>query len=78
MRPEWDTDLFYFVFNHLAISAILVFANYHISHFEWAVNATVQGYIGSTSILLQFIVIVLCADFVLYWEHRAYHEIKAL
>lgn len=28
MRPEWSTDLFYFCFNHLAISAILIFAKF--------------------------------------------------
>ncbi len=78
MRPEWDTDLFYFVFNHLAISAIIVFANYHIGHFDWAVNVSVQEYIASTPVVLQFILIVICADFLLYWEHRAYHEIKVL
>ena len=27
-RPEWAVDMFYFCFNHLAISVILIFANY--------------------------------------------------
>ncbi|RKF13710.1 sterol desaturase family protein [Alginatibacterium sediminis] len=78
MRPEWGVDLFYFCFNHLAISAILVFANYHVSHFDWAVSATLQQSIRDIPIWIQFVVIVLCADFVLYWEHRAYHEIQLL
>lgn len=78
MRPEWDVDLFYFCFNHLAISAILIFANYHASHFSWAISPGVQGAVQSLPILLQVVLIVLCADFVLYWEHRAYHEIKLL
>src|SRR5690606_35582965 len=33
MRPARSTDLFYFCFNHLAISAILIFANSHGSRF---------------------------------------------
>lgn len=78
MRQEWDVDMFYFCFNHLAISAIIIFANYHTSHFDWAVSSTVQNAIQSTPIFLQVAIIVLCADFVLYWEHRAYHEIKWL
>ncbi|MEL7022282.1 MAG: sterol desaturase family protein [Pseudomonadota bacterium] len=78
LRPEWDIDLFYFCFNHLAISAIILFGNYHASHFDWAVSADVQAFIQSTSLWLQFAVIVICADFVLYWEHRLYHEVKAL
>lgn len=77
-RPEWGTDLFYFCFNHLAISAILVFANYHASHFDWAVSASVQDAVRSVPVLIQVILIVICADFVLYWEHRTYHEVKSL
>ncbi|MEM7466390.1 MAG: sterol desaturase family protein, partial [Pseudomonadota bacterium] len=78
MRPEWDVDLFYFCFNHLAISAILIFGNHHASHFGWAINADVQAAIQSLPVVIQVVLIVLCADFVLYWEHRAYHEIKLL
>lgn len=78
MRPEWGVDLFYFCFNHLAISAIIIFANYHASHFDWAVSASVQETIQSIPVFLQVILIILCADFVLYWEHRLYHEVKFL
>lgn len=78
LRPEWDVDLFYFCFNHIAISAILIFGNYHASHFSWAVSPSLQAFIQSAPVLLQVIVIIVCADFVLYWEHRAYHEIKSL
>ena len=78
MRPEWPLDMFYFCFNHLAISAILIFANYHASHFNWAASPELQQTIRSLPVFVQVILIVLCADFVLYWEHRAYHEIKLL
>ena len=78
LRSEWGLDLFYFCLNHLAISAILVYANYHVSHFNWALSPTLQAYIQSAPILLQVVVIVLAADFVLYWEHRIYHEVKLL
>ena len=78
LRPEWGVDLFYFCFNHLAISAILIFANYHASHFSWAVSPSLQESIQSMPITLQVILIVLSADFVLYWEHRTFHEVKWL
>ena len=78
LRPEWSVDMFYFCFNHLAISAILIFANYHASHFSWAVSPALQSQVQSIPLFLQVILIILCADFVLYWEHRAYHEIKSL
>ena len=73
LRNEWGLDLFYFCFNHLAISAIIVYANYHVTHFEWAASASLQEAIQSIPILLQFVTIVICADFVLYWEHRLFH-----
>ena len=42
LRDEWGLDLFYFRINHLMISAILIYANYHVSHFEWAFSASLH------------------------------------
>jgi len=78
MRPEWDVDLFYFVFNHLAISAIILFANYHVTHFDWAVSEDLQAAIQASPVWLQFLLVLICADFVLYWEHRTFHEVQLL
>lgn len=78
LRKEWGIDLFYFCFNHLAISAILVYTNYHASHFDWAVSPSLQAWIQAMPMWLQIILVVLAADFVLYWEHRLYHEVKPL
>ena len=78
LRSEWGLDLFYFCFNHLAISAILIYANYHVSHFEWALSVSLQSLIQSMPIVIQFMLVVICADFVLYWEHRLYHEVNIL
>ncbi|MFC6672185.1 sterol desaturase family protein [Marinobacterium aestuariivivens] len=78
LRPEWGLDLFYFCFNHLAISAILIYANYHAGHFDWAISPALQSAVQSVPVLLQVLLIILCADFVLYWEHRLYHEVKPL
>ncbi|PMN71924.1 sterol desaturase family protein [Enterovibrio norvegicus] len=78
LREEWETDFFYFCFNHLAISAILIYANYHTSHFSWAVSGSFQETIQSLPTIVQFAMIVIAADFVLYWEHRLFHEVKLL
>ena len=78
LRHEWSLDLVYFCFNHLAISAILIYANYHVSHFDWAVSEGLQNAIQSLPISVQVVLIVLAADFVLYWEHRLYHEVDVL
>ncbi|KXF82600.1 sterol desaturase family protein [Enterovibrio coralii] len=76
LRPEWETDFLYFCFNHLAISAILIYANYHTSHFDWAVSASFQSSFQSLPFLAQFMIVLVAADFVLYWEHRLFHEVK--
>ncbi|MCO7225983.1 sterol desaturase family protein [Pleionea sp. CnH1-48] len=78
LRKEWGLDLFYFCFNHLAISAILIFANYHAAHFDWAISPDLQKTIQSIPVIIQVVIIILCADFVLYWEHRLYHEVRVL
>jgi lathosterol oxidase len=78
LRKEWALDLFYFCFNHLAISAILIYANYHTSHFDWALSMNLQAFVKSMPLILQIVLIVLLADFVLYWEHRLFHEVKSL
>jgi len=78
LRKEWGLDLFYFCLNHLAISAILIFANYHAAHFDWAINPSLQKMVQSAPLILQVALIIVCADFVLYWEHRIYHEVSLL
>jgi lathosterol oxidase len=78
LRNEWTLDIYYFVFNHLIITGILLFANYHTSHFSWAMDDGFQNWVQSMPVLMQFVLAVLLADFVLYWEHRLYHEIKLL
>jgi sterol desaturase/sphingolipid hydroxylase (fatty acid hydroxylase superfamily) len=78
LRKEWGLDLFYFCFNHLALSAILLYANYHVTHFDWAVNVAFQQWVQSLPVAVQVVAIIICADFVLYWEHRLFHEVKIL
>ncbi|WP_317930094.1 sterol desaturase family protein [Halioxenophilus sp. WMMB6] len=78
LRSGWALDFAYFCFNHLMISAILIYANYHAAHFQWAVSEGLQAAVQAMPLWLQVVLIALCADFVLYWEHRLYHEVKPL
>ncbi len=41
-------------------------------------SASLQQSIQSIPLLLQVALIIICADFVLYWEHRVYHEVSWL
>ena len=78
-RPEWKLDLFYFVINHLLITVLLLVANYFFTTaFSWAISDNLQSTIQALPIYLQVIIILLTADFVLYWSHRIYHEVPKL
>ncbi len=78
-RPEWKLDLLYFVVNHLLITVLLLVANYFFNtFFAWAINENLQQWIQSQPIILQFIILLIIADFVLYWSHRCYHEVPGL
>ena len=78
LRSEWGLDLFYFVFNHLIVSVVLLVGNFVVTQFDWAVSTTLQETIRSMPILVQALILLICADFVLYWEHRIFHETPRL
>ncbi|MCA9605863.1 MAG: sterol desaturase family protein [Myxococcales bacterium] len=78
-RIEWQTDLTHFFFNHLVVGLTLLITNRVVhSTFGWAQNDTVQGFVSDLPFLLQVFLVVLAADLVQYWAHRAYHEIPFL
>jgi sterol desaturase/sphingolipid hydroxylase (fatty acid hydroxylase superfamily) len=75
LRPEWQLDLFYFSFNHLIFAIILLIGNYFVSTvFGWAANADLQAFVQNLPIVVQVLILIICADFVLYWSHRMFHE----
>ena len=75
LRPEWKLDLFYFSFNHLIFAVLLLIGNYFVGTvFGWAVSADLQDLVQSLPLAVQVLVLVICADFVLYWSHRMFHE----
>lgn len=79
LRPEWQLDLGYFALNHLVFTAILLVGNYFASTiFGWAVNKNLQAFVQNLPIGVQVIILIICADFVLYWSHRTFHENRTL
>lgn len=79
LRPEWQLDLLYFALNHLAIGVLLIVGNgFAPKVFGWAVNAHVQSFVSSLPLLVQLVLLLLCADLVQYWTHRLFHEVPAL
>jgi sterol desaturase/sphingolipid hydroxylase (fatty acid hydroxylase superfamily) len=78
-RAEWQTDFHHFVVNHLLIGFFLLATNRLVStSFSWAVSADLQAWIRGLPFALELLLIILVADLVQYWTHRAYHEVPLL
>ena len=78
-RFEWQTDFTHFIVNHFLVGLILLVVNFLIHRlFSWAVFPVVQKTIQSLPFLLELALIILVADLVQYWTHRAYHEVPFL
>jgi sterol desaturase/sphingolipid hydroxylase (fatty acid hydroxylase superfamily) len=78
-RPGWQTDFTHFMVNHFLVGIVLLTVNFLIHRFfGWAVYAPVQKWIVGLPFLAQLFLILLAADLVQYWTHRAYHEVKFL
>jgi sterol desaturase/sphingolipid hydroxylase (fatty acid hydroxylase superfamily) len=78
-REEWQTDFHHFIVNHLIVGFVLLAANQLVhGGFSWAVSTTVQTWIQGLPFLIELFLIILVADLVQYWTHRAYHEVSLL
>ncbi|MEY2665578.1 MAG: hypothetical protein RLZZ480_683 [Candidatus Parcubacteria bacterium] len=77
-RREWQTDVIYFTFNHILIGIFLIIVNSFVAQFHFAVNLSLQAFIQSLHFIVQFLLVMLVADIVQYWSHRAYHEVPFL
>lgn len=78
-RPEWQTDLHHFVVNHLVVGFILLATNLLVHRlFGWAAHDGIRGWVQGLNFWVALFLIVLVADLVQYWTHRAYHEVPAL
>ena len=79
LRPGWRLDAAYFTLNHLVIGVLLLVGNrFAPAVFGWAVNTNLQGFVQALPLPAEILVVLLAADFVQYWVHRAYHEVPAL
>lgn len=78
-RAGWQTDLKHFFVSHAGVqllsAAILLPAN---AFFAWAIDADFQRAVAAQPLWLQFIELLLAADLVTYWVHRAFHQVPWL
>ncbi len=78
-RPEWQTDLNHFIVNHMLIGFMLLATNLLVHKlFGWAANDGIRLWIANLPFWVALPLIVLVADLVQYWTHRAYHEVPLL
>ena len=78
-RRGWQTDFTHFIINHFMVGLALLIVNFLIHRFfGWAVYDPLQLWIGNLHFAVQLFLIILAADFVQYWTHRAYHEVPFL
>ena len=78
-RPQWQTDFQHFVVNHMVVGFVLLATNLLVHQlFGWAAHDGVRGWVAGLNFWLALFLIVLVADLVQYWTHRAYHELPAL
>ncbi len=78
-RPEWQNDLSHFLFNHLLVGFTLLVTNRAVHDgFGWAQNDGVQAWVSALPMWAAIPLVILVADLVQYWFHRAYHEVGFL
>lgn len=78
-RPEWQTDFIHFVVNHFLVGLVLLIVNFLVHRgFGWAVYPPLQQAIQQLPFAVSLFLIILVADLLQYWTHRAYHEVPFL
>jgi sterol desaturase/sphingolipid hydroxylase (fatty acid hydroxylase superfamily) len=78
-RPEWQTDFHHFIVNHMVVGFVLLATNLLVHKlFGWAAKDGIQGWVQNLPFAVALFSIVLVADLVQYWTHRAYHEVPLL
>lgn len=78
-RAEWQTDFHHFIVNHMVVGFVLLATNLLVhKFFGWAANDGIRGWVQGLNFWVALFLIVLVADLVQYWTHRAYHEVPVL
>ena len=78
-RPEWQTDFHHFLVNHMIVGFVLLATNLLVHKlFGWAAKDGIRAWVQDLPFFVALFLIVLVADLVQYWTHRAYHEVPLL
>lgn len=78
-RADWQTDFHHFIVNHLAVGFVLLATNLLVHRlFGWAAKDGIRAWVQDLPFPAALFLIILVADLVQYWTHRAYHEVPTL
>ncbi|NVO05734.1 MAG: sterol desaturase family protein [Rhodoferax sp.] len=78
-RAEWQIDLQYFIVNHLGVGFVLLATNQMVHRFfGWAQRDIVQTWVQGLPLAAELLLLMLVADLIEYWVHRALHEVPLL
>lgn len=78
-RPGWLTDMLHFLVSHLLVQVTVLLTLLPAAvFFRWAVSPRLHAVVAAQPAVLQFVEIVLVADFAEYVIHRAFHRVPWL
>lgn len=78
-RTGWQTDLKHFFASHAGVQLISFATMIPVQVlFAWAIRLDFQRFVAAQPVWLQFFEILLVADTVSYWVHRAFHKVPWL
>ena len=78
-RAEWQTDFHHFIVNHMLVGFVLLAVNLLVHKlFGWAAQDGIRHWVKELPFPIALFLIILVADLVQYWTHRAYHEVPLL
>lgn len=77
-RAEWWTDLAWFVVSALSLQVTALLVLRPAEALAFAIVPTVQDAVSALPLPVQFAAIVVVADVVQYWVHRACHRVPLL
>lgn len=78
-RPSWRTDLTYFFVSALLVQVTTILTlKPAMVLFDWAVVPGVQAATRALPGVIQFVLLIVVADFTQYWVHRTFHAVPML
>jgi len=79
LRRGWQTDLKHFFASHAGVQLLSFLTLIPVQViFAWTVKFPFQKYVAAQPLVLQFFEILLAADLISYWVHRAFHKVPWL